>query len=166
MGYSHYWELKDGHKLNNDKLKNAVKHIGNFVKLHSNDLANRSGEFESNPEVTNKSVMFNGILDESHETFSIKANWNGAFDFCKTNEKAYDKYVVGALCILKHFVNPDVLVTSDGTFEDHAEGYGLYLDYILNQTEEQNYGIYTANDDMYMAEIRYLTEYKKTLKAK
>ena len=128
MGYTNYWKVdvtaKEG------RYKKALQDIRKVIKEHRDILANGLGDKGTSPK-TRGEVAFNGIEDQSHETFflpsSVKKfdfdfNDGQSFDFCKTAFKEYDKVVVACLCILKFHLGSSIDISSDGDAEDLAEG--------------------------------------------
>lgn len=140
MGYSHYWRLKSDARQSS--YKEALADIRKIIKDNISILANGMGDKDSLPK-TQKEISFNGIEDESHETFFLPTSllkfdygrddgWS--FDFCKTAQKEYDKIVVACLCILKFHLKDKIQIESDGDQEDLREGIELaskYLNAIL-----------------------------------
>ena len=126
MGYTHYWNLKV--KGNQKNFNAAKKDISKLIKNQVVILANGMGEEGSKPEA-GKEVNFNGIEDESYETFSLPekmpTNDDDCFNFCKTAQKEYDFVVTASLIVLKHYLKNDVKVSSDGDKEDWTEGLAL-----------------------------------------
>jgi len=120
MGYTHYWYLNPtGDQQNYEKALTDIKKV---VTACRNILAGPCGEDE--PETENH-ISFNGIKDNSHETFFLeqtltetlnkeyvsKNDKGYVFSFCKTAQKDYDIAVVSSLCILKHHLGNDVDVS-------------------------------------------------------
>ena len=128
MGYTHYWRLNDGKKINSKKLKQAIGVMGKIVKDQDKILASWDGI--GKPIVTEKEINFNGKKDFSHENFRIFMNWDGDFDFCKTARKPYDIVVVACLSVLKYYLGDSVRVSSDGEGEELKEGLELAKTYI------------------------------------
>ena len=123
MGYSHYFNNKELSRskflLFSDQCKriiNIAKEQGIEVKYDSYDNAE--------PLLRNDEVQFNGIEDEGHETFILKADPNA--DFCKTKQKPYDDVVTACLLAWKMIFRSKVDVRTDGTPEDWSAGFELY----------------------------------------
>ena len=138
MGYTHYWrQLRDFTDTEWQELMRLTKLI---TASSGRDII--LSEFNIN----NEEIRFNGYGEEGHETFLItkkkraKADYEeqhaydkkGAFNFCKTAHKPYDKYVVAVLCALYNLsdappqsnrsAHPMSEITSDGNTEDWTEG--------------------------------------------
>ena len=136
MGYTHYWrQLRDFTDTEWQELMRLTKLI---TASSGRDII--LSEFNIN----NEEIRFNGYGEEGHETFLItkkkraKADYEeqeaydrqGAFDFCKTAQKPYDKYVVAVLCALYNIEVKEwplgdgkiMSISSDGNTEDWTEG--------------------------------------------
>ena len=136
MGYTHYWrQLRDFTDTEWQELMRLTKLI---TASRGRDII--LSEFNIN----NEEIRFNGYGEEGHETFLItkkkraKADYEeqeaydrqGAFEFCKTAHKPYDKYVVAVLCALYNMEVKDwplgdgkiMSISSDGNTEDWTEG--------------------------------------------
>ena len=113
-GYTQYYSFMTVHK---PSYKNALADIKKMV-MASKILADGAGEEGTKPE-TKKGITFNGIGDDSYETFSLPATpKKGYSDFCKTNRKPYDKYVSACMLILKAHLGDSIQASSDGDFEN------------------------------------------------
>jgi|TARA_E500000318_G_scaffold93118_1_gene92073 hypothetical protein len=138
MGYTHYWrQQRDFTETEWQELTRLTKLIlADFLKL----------QLYSELNINKEEIRFNGKGDDGHETFLItkkkraKADYEeqhaydkkGAFNFCKTAHKPYDKYVVAVLCALYNLsdappqsnrsAHPMSEITSDGNTEDWTEG--------------------------------------------
>ena len=77
---------------------------------------------------TNK-VDFNGVGDDSHETFVFPYVFEdkSEFNFCKTAYKPYDEVVTACLIVARDHFPPAVLtIKSDGSWNDWSAGASLY----------------------------------------
>lgn len=128
MGYTNYWRIKCGVK--ESTYKNALKDIRKIIKENSSILANGMGDSGSYPKIKGE-ISFNGIEDQSHETFHLPNTINKfdfrfgetcSFDFCKTAQKNYDKIVVACLCVLKYHLGHLIEISSDGDKDDLSDG--------------------------------------------
>jgi len=120
LGYTHYWKKEK--KVNKKEYADALKDIAKIVKANSNILAGPSGDSGTKPEIT-PDIAFNGIEDESHESFVLPASGLGDFEFCKTAQKPYDEVVVAALARLAEV--DGIKVSSDGSAADWEDGVKL-----------------------------------------
>ena len=129
MGYTHYFNRPVKlEKKAYAKFSNDVKEI---VAKSDVTLANGSGDFGSEPTITEELISLNGSGENSHETIYIPRELTKGvdyfnmgedklpFQFCKTAQKPYDKVVVEILkAFKKHF--PKVELSSDGGEEIFA----------------------------------------------
>jgi hypothetical protein len=72
---------------------------------------------EGDPEFTTDEIRFNGIEDDSHETFALGKRYNG-FKFTKTARNPYDRHVLACLILAKKYFGDAIKVSSDGDNED------------------------------------------------
>lgn len=130
MGYTHYWrQLRDFTDTEWQELTRLTKLI--TVGARATALLDPD-EFN----IDNEEIRFNGVRDDAHETFLItkkkrpKADYEeqeaydrqGAFEFCKTAHKPYDRYVVAVLCAVYRVQRDIMNISSDGNTADWTEG--------------------------------------------
>jgi hypothetical protein len=135
MGYTHYW--KAPHKFEFISNKKAMLAIDKVISHGlENNLINTEQDRMSS--IDSDFICFNGVGDNSHETFFVKEGPT-AFSFCKTNQKPYDKYVVACLIIFENFCQ-GFSWSSDGDEEDFQEAKEL-LDHlgVLNFLDENSH---------------------------
>lgn len=117
MGYTRYYEVYQ--KIDEsefEKFSQDCKTICDEVtKQFGHGLADWNGENEA--EFTPTSVRFNGVGDNSHETFAIGVDTKG-FQFTKTNRKPYDRHVLACLVLAKIYFGDKIRVSSDGDNDD------------------------------------------------
>ena len=143
MGYTHYWrQLRDF----TDTEWQELTRLTNLIIADNEGILSAGFGEGGKPEVNGEHIWFNGLGEDSHETFRItkkkraKEDYEeqeaydrrGAFEFCKTAHKPYDKYVVAVLCALYNLSNvppqrnrnahPMREITSDGNTKDWTEG--------------------------------------------
>jgi hypothetical protein len=89
------------------------------------------GDAGTKPKFTKEVISFNGVEDDSHETFHIQRTItrepryegdNPRWNFCKTAYKPYDVVVTACLTYL---ATKGFEVTSDGGPEDFKAGIEL-----------------------------------------
>ena len=171
MGYTHYWrQLRDFTDTEWQELMRLTKLI---TASSGRDII--LSEFNIN----NEEIRFNGYGEEGHETFLItkkkraKADYEeqeaydrqGAFDFCKTAQKPYDKYVVAVLCALYNIEVKEwplgdgkiMSISSDGNTEDWTEG--LFHAVRSTRKEEMYCPI---RDCLTLSYVDYVDQEKKT----
>ena len=119
MGYSHYWKAT---KVDATEYQAALKDIAKIVTNQKSILAGPNGEPKTKP-ITNDGISFNGIDEDSHETFDLPAAGLKDFDFCKTAQKPYDTVVTACLARLAEVKG--VKVTSDGNMGEWEAGVAL-----------------------------------------
>lgn len=129
MGYTHYWEFKKS-KIDLLNVKKAFDVLKDVVNSNNELLAWGNGTGE--PEVTDSVICFNGIEDDSHESFYIDIFNIKDFDFCKTARKPYDKVVVICLMVLKYYLKDGISISSDGykgdeNFDDSITLFNKYV---------------------------------------
>lgn len=133
MGYTHYWNQK------RDYTKDQWKQICEDIQLILNDvehvqgipLANGNGDPGTHPILDANEIYFNGLGDDSHETFCVykkrppapahRKRSERGWDFCKTARKPYDLAVTACLSYLSSVVESHD-VSSDGDGADFIEG--------------------------------------------
>ena len=172
MGYTHYWrQLRDFTDTEWQELMRLTKLI---TASSGRDII--LSEFNIN----NEEIRFNGYGEEGHETFLItkkkraKADYEeqeaydrqGAFEFCKTAHKPYDKYVVAVLCALYNMAGQKewplgdgkiMSISSDGNTEDWTEG--LFHAVRSTRKEEMYCPI---RDCLTLSYVDYVDQEKKT----
>ena len=179
MGYTHYWRQQ------RDFTDAEWQELTRLAKLITADgqgiLANEYDEENSKPTIDNEQIRFNGIGKDGHETFLITKkkrakreyeeqeayDRQGAFEFCKTAHKPYDKYVVAVLCALYNLSNvppqrnrnahPMREIRSDGNTADWTEG--LFHAVRSTRKEEMYCPI---RDCLTLSYVDYIDQEKKT----
>ena len=125
MGYTHYWYIFEK-EIPKDIWENFAT---DFVKLvpHFYDILDQTTEQKLN--IDNEEIIFNGVGENSHETFYInrknKLNKedNSYFNFCKTARKPYDIAVCCTLIIAKYYFGNGIRISSDGQNNDRVDGW-------------------------------------------
>ena len=172
MGYTHYWrQLRDFTDTEWQELMRLTKLI---TASSGRDII--LSEFNIN----NEEIRFNGYGEEGHETFLITKkkrakrqyeeqeayDRQGAFEFCKTAHKPYDKYVVAVLCALYNMAGQKewplgdgkiMSISSDGNTEDWTEG--LFHAVRSTRKEEMYCPI---RDCLTLSYVDYLDQEEKT----
>ena len=178
MGYTHYWrQLRDFTDTEWQELTRLTKLI-TADGVGSERVKPVLATSGPNDPITinNKVIMFNGIGEDGHETFLInkkkraKADYEeqeaydrqGAFDFCKTAQKPYDKYVVAVLCALYNMfghynMTPMSEITSDGNSDDWKEG----MFHAVRSTREEEMSI-PFQETLTLSYVDYIDREKKT----
>ena len=141
MGYTHYFYRKP--KLNPNRFAKVVEDFKiaiNLIRDKGIDICGWNGS--GDPILNDLEIRFNGMADQSHETFILLLNYKKpdyqkadffepgkskglAFQFCKTAQKPYDLAVMTALVIAKHHLKDQIHISSDGEDGDWAAARDL-----------------------------------------
>jgi len=117
MGYTRYYRVEG--KIDSEKFKDYSKDCKIICKEITDRL--KSGiagwDGDGDPEFTDEEIAFNGIGDNSHETFRLGTESKG-FNFTKTARKPYDKHVLACLIVAKEYFGDNIKVSSDGDNND------------------------------------------------
>ena len=151
MGYTHYWrqarDFTDVEWIELTRLAKLITNGSQGILAHYPATVGEDDYYGGIEDdvfiIDDEEIRFNGIGEDGHETFLItkkkraKADYEeqhaydkkGAFNFCKTAHKPYDKYVVAVLCAIYNMKikldeeKPPVLyIRSDGNTKDWTEG--------------------------------------------
>ena len=117
MGYTHYWTLENG--LESSKWETFLEGARQII-----ETAKDAG-IQIEDSSAGAAIFVNGIGDGAHEDFVITSEDTG-FDCCKTAEKPYDTVVTAILIYLKSVFGNDVVIKSDGKWQDWESGVLLY----------------------------------------
>lgn len=129
MGYTHYWSLKS--TMSAEQFSEIAADLKTIVHFAQNErgmqLADAMGEAGKSPEFFPSYIGFNGVGQDSHESFVIRFNdFGGDYgsDFCKTARKPYDLAVTACLCYLTT-ATEFYTASSDGSGLDWLAGLEL-----------------------------------------
>lgn len=153
MGYTHYWNRHDHTGASTTTRAHAREAYGRLV-LDAQRICRQATEDgiivcgalgEGEPDFTEGYFGLNGTVlnDEWHESMVWEAvptvpewqaenkhgydlNGKGVFNFCKTARKPYDAVVTAVLMRAKLHYGNAVDVSSDGTWDEWAQGRALY----------------------------------------
>jgi hypothetical protein len=115
MGYTHYWrQQRDFTEQEWIMAKNAFTEI---VKTTDIILVGPHGEKDTDPICNDDKIWFNGLEDDSHETFGIEKKMTSDFEFCKTACKPYDDIVTALLYFIKTEIPDVMIISSDGSID-------------------------------------------------
>ena len=154
MGYTHYWRIFQEEIPESEWIDFA----NDFVKILPQFMDKLDHETDQKFHVDGNHIIFNGIGEQSHETFYIerknKLEPHGNpnfFGFCKTARKEYDIAVCCALIICKKHFADIFEVSSDGEDSDGWDKakelcqkvlkYGKTFD-ISSSLEKENGGVF------------------------
>jgi hypothetical protein len=133
MGYTHYFNLLDNFEPSKQQVAQAVTLVNALLSnlpQHSNSaggpftdvpLIVQLGENDCSPPIVDTNViLFNGVGEFAHETFSFELSNRSdhGFHFCKTSRKPYDLAVISTLTILKYVFGDGLSIGSDGDADD------------------------------------------------
>ena len=123
MGYTHYWTI-------NQKEISPESWFGfmqEFSEIEAKFHEKLDHTTDQKYRIDSESIIFNGIGEQGHETFTMNrknpmeesyTGENEYFNFCKTARKEYDIAVCCALIIAKKHFGDIIRVSSDGCDED------------------------------------------------
>lgn len=155
MGYTHYYRVRDKYpprifKAITDDFKKLLPVIEDKMGVYTASgkevvvLSDAWGE-GGRPTITDTEIIFNGLGEESHETFVLQQKLDKDdfhtkekgfyFNFTKTARKPYDIAVTACLVIAKHYLEDQIIVTSDGDMEEWRPAMTLCQD-ILGYGED------------------------------
>ena len=134
MGYTHYFERFE--LTHNQKTWTKFsKDVKQLSKKLDFQITGSDGDIETEPVFNKDEISFNGVGEESHETFIIvrdmsiiltaegrhseykKKQWEKdekIFSFCKTARKPYDLFVTAVLILYKYYFKEKVHISGDG----------------------------------------------------
>lgn len=130
MGYTHYWTQTKSFNVDDwTELSDDIREILNYAEnMLGVPLADGMGDAGTRPTFNDKQIQFNGVGDDSHETFTIERKrckqWDGGTlggDFTKTARKPYDVAVTACLCYLASVAKTHS-VSSDGNGSNFLDG--------------------------------------------
>jgi hypothetical protein len=117
MGYTRYYDITgsiDPEKF--EKYSEDCKIIcQEITKETGHGLGGWDGEGDAN--FSPDEIRFNGVGDDSCETFSIGKGSSG-FNFTKTRRNPYDRHVLACLILAKEYFGDAIKVSSDGDNDD------------------------------------------------
>ena len=137
MGFTRYYTVTG--KLDPEKFKEYSKTCKFVCEKLQETESYKLGDWEGNessPIFANDEIVFNGIGDESHETFDISIRSKG-FQFTKTRLKPYDTSVCACLFLAKKFFRDDINTSSDGNNIDDVDT----INYILSLLRDEKINI-------------------------
>lgn len=140
MGYTHYWR-SNGTKFSDTSWASICNDVKRLIAASKVPVWREYDEPNTEPELSNDRIRFNGTGDDGCETFLLLRKPKD-FEFCKTRFAPYDVLVCGAL-IIAHKHQPGVLsISSDGGPEDWKDALAL-----VSQTLGDGYEIPLKTND-------------------
>ncbi len=141
MGYTHYWYQKKDFTVEQwSKIEDCAKKL--IFSMEGRKTLGHEKKQNDHVRVSDRNIVFNGKqkFNLDHETFCLEKDVifsefdnpsKGAFNFCKTANKPYDKFVTAVL-IMANAIAPDVLtVKSDGWRDEWTDGQKLLAKYLI-----------------------------------
>lgn len=123
MGYTHYWRGR-GKEFSDESWESICKEVKQLIAASRVPVWREYDEPNTEPELGNDLIRFNGAGDDGCETFWLERKPT-EFEFCKTRCAPYDVLVCGAL-IIAHKHQPEILsISSDGGPEDWEDALTL-----------------------------------------
>jgi hypothetical protein len=146
MGYTHYMRTDNWDRQDEMGFEKGAKIVRKILKKYDN-LVQREYDEDKKPLCTKKSIQFNGIGDDGHETFVLsnaKAqtdfDFNPTFSFCKTARKPYDIVTCEVLLVMNAFC-PHLAISSDG-FSGYLETKEIDGEWANAVKNVKEYGIH------------------------
>lgn len=121
MGYTHYFTKKETDREDSRRFDMFAQGARTIIDYATKYEGIKIGDLEISDEI----VIFNGVGEDSHETFYWAKDASG-FNFCKTAYKPYDVVVTACLIHLKDVYGDLVDIGSDGQWSDWTLGARLY----------------------------------------
>lgn len=122
MGYTHYW--KSSKPFTQKAWDELTTMLREAARTSDIPLAYEFDEPQLEPQLDTDTIRFNGVGVDGLETFLLLRDHVSSFDFCKTNRKPYDVFVVATL-ICATALNGSFSWSSDGRDDDHDDGIRL-----------------------------------------
>lgn len=164
MGYTHYWtpkkssakkfkDFSDTCKILHDNLPEKSNTAGGYCSDEKIQIGNGSGHLGAGngPEFSKDLVIFNGVGENSHETFVIAYKEND-WNFCKTARKPYDLLVCA--CLLAAADILEYKISSDGDLNDWIPAMKFYNKVIEKTKADRTFIINNSRvTNMYMKQF-------------
>ncbi len=101
------------------------------------------------PEFSSKAVVFNGVGENSHETFYIEKK-DIDLNFCKTARKPYDLLVCACLIAAADILN--YTISSDGNLNDWQPAISFYKSNVKN-LEKRSFVVNKGRSDEFIINL-------------
>ena len=128
MGYTHYM-TRDNHDFDKDQWNKAIL---DFYKILPEYMDRLDNDPESSQclKANTEEILFNGIGENSHETFYIDrvVSEGKYFNFCKTARKPYDIVVCVSMLIFKKHFPSQLEISSDGGYQEWSKAVEIVND--------------------------------------
>jgi hypothetical protein len=121
MGYTHYF--KNNKEISTDAWNKITEDFKKILKVMPTNIELDGCYKGKEVFIDNEEICFNGIGDDSHETFYINKEIID-FEFCKTAYKPYD--LPACCCLLiANYHSPSFTFSSDGDIDDWQDAINL-----------------------------------------
>lgn len=137
MGYTHYFPQVDAPTEEQWNLFTKIIKTS-FVKLNPDYIADGMGDTQiandndlfKHYDDLGEALSFNGLGESGHETCFIPKFRDTEFNFCKTNSKPYDNFVMITIIVLWYIMPNCFDISSDGESGDWKNGIDWVRDNI------------------------------------
>ena len=127
MGWTHYWQREI--ILPTDQFSDVTHDFQLLLASLDIKLAGADGIGE--PILSEREIIFNGLLGQNCEPFIIKyfepsrRSPDRNFSYCKTEKLPYDICVQLVLIIMKQHFGDEIAISSDGSEDDWKQAKEL-----------------------------------------
>ena len=126
MGYTHHYTLQDpGLPLRTEEIARDVERI---ILASELEIGDEDGNPGSRPTLGPDRIVLNGVQPEQRDAlyYPPQFQWNRernprapeGYEFCCTQYLPYDVVVCASLLAIRHHLQDNVTISSDGKFEE------------------------------------------------
>ena len=123
MGYSHSYTLQE-HA--DPRFAEITRDVNDIITASEIPMGDANGNPGSQPQLGPELIRLNGIQPQHCETFLYPAP--SGWEYCKTGYQPYDVIVCATLMAMKHHLQENVAISSDGNLDgpEWQAAYRLY----------------------------------------
>ena len=123
MGYSHGYTLRE-HA--DPRFAEITRDVNDIITASEIPMGDANGNPGSQPQLGPELIRLNGIQPQHCETFLYPAP--SGWEYCKTGYQPYDVIVCATLMAMKHHLQENVAISSDGNLDgpEWQAAYRLY----------------------------------------
>ena len=123
MGYSHSYTLQ---KHADPRFAEITRDVNDIITASEIPMGDANGNPGSQPQLGPELIRLNGIQPQHCETFLYPAP--AGWEYCKTGYQPYDVIVCATLMAMKHHLQENVAISSDGNLDgpEWQAAYRLY----------------------------------------
>ena len=123
MGYSHSYTLRE-HA--DPRFAEITRDVNDIITTSEIPMGDAHGNPGNQPLLGPELIRLNGIQPQHCETFLYPAP--SGWEFCKTGYQPYDVIVCATLMAMKHHLQENVAISSDGDLDgpEWQAAYQLY----------------------------------------